>query len=203
MKASHTTLATANPPKAKIVVKQLNSIAKQRVLEKKLHDVLRSNKLAANVLLTVQKFHGLTDMPNALPKTKSRIQLLGTNARVKVYRGGRIGTILKVSGVGPLNFNFTISAGKSKTTYYPLGIGFKLKKKGVSKSEEFIARRNFASAEMHVYGTSLYFTDNYIPSAYGDLFEYYIIIQREDGRVGVIDPGIWHTNPPTVAPAVY
>jgi hypothetical protein len=202
MKTAHAQLAVANPPKTKIVVKQSTSIAKQRVLEKKLHTVLRSNKQTAKVMLTVRKFYGLTNMRHALQTTKCRVKLQGTNARVKQPHGPRVEGILEVSGAGALNFQFTISPGITKATYYPLGIGFRLKKKGINKQQALIARRNFASPEMHIYGPNLYFTDNYTPSSDGDLFEYYVIIQRaEDGRVGVIDPGIWHTNPPTVAPA--
>jgi hypothetical protein len=141
----------------------------------------------------VTEFHPVTDTRNGNPKTICDMELVEPNDRVTPNR--RINpTILRVSPGGPLNFHFKIiAADDSGDTYYPIGIGFRLKHNGASNRKDLTARETFASGAVHIYKTSLFFTDNYQYNSRKDLYEFDVIIQSaKDGQVGVIDPGIEH-----------
>jgi hypothetical protein len=196
MEAVNQNTTVANPPETRTETGQPDLIIEQRILETKLKNLVLSNQETANVVLRIIEFNGIADTRHCTPKTISEVELQGTNARVTQDRGRRNEAILKVTGEGPLNFRFEIDPGTTGGVYYPLGIGFKLKSAGPCQGKEFDARETFASGAVHIYGTSLFFTDNYDLESYGDLFEYYVIIQCvADGQVGIIDPGIWHVNP--------
>jgi hypothetical protein len=201
MKKLSKSSVAAKPRKARTVTAYSEPIVQEKVLDLRVRKVLLADKQTANVLLTVIEFNEITNIRHATPTTMTDIQLLGTNSRVTQPQGARNSAILNVTGGGPLNFHFMISPGTTRTVYYPVGIGFKLKTPGLSADKQCIARQNFASDAVHIYGTSLFFTDDYRQESYGDLFTYYVIIQREDGQVGIIDPGILHTNPPSGTPA--
>jgi hypothetical protein len=104
---------------------------------------------------------------------------------------------LLVKRGGPVNFRFTVAAGDGTgDTYFPVGISFAPPLPRTRTGGPNAARETFTPGAVHIYGTSLFFTDNYDAASRGRTYEFSLAIQRSrDGRIGVIDPGIVHVPP--------
>lgn len=109
--------------------------------------------------------------------------------------GGQSGT-LKVKRTG-VTLCFTIKAENPKHKYYPLGIAFvRRNNRGRDNDEDdVLGRKNFSFGKMHLFGRSLYITDNFRDVGPADRYKFSVIIQREhDGAIGIIDPPVEHEN---------
>jgi hypothetical protein len=97
------------------------------------------------------------------------------------------------SKLGPVVFKVKISP---KGAYSPAGIAFEHRKaRGAKKLKPGHLGANFPSEKVSVRGGILTFVDECKPSTAGHSFEYYVLIQRRDGALGIIDPGIQHDPP--------
>jgi hypothetical protein len=92
---------------------------------------------------------------------------------------------------GPVVFKVRISP---KGAYLPAGVAFEHTKalKGSRRMKSRHVRENFPSGKVSLRGGVLEFTDECRPITAGHSFEYYVLIQRRDGALGIIDPGIQH-----------
>jgi hypothetical protein len=189
---------TTAAPSAQSAVAELRTqaIGLQRYIERQLKTVVQSAPGTANVTLTVTGFRGVKNPRTCEPLVRCKIALVGASDRVKALPVKRPTKLVVYPG-GPLNFRFTVVAGdKSGNIYYPIGIAFCLKNSKTSTPNALHVRQTFASGAVHIYGTSMFFTDDYNYSSRGDIYNYYVIIQNaNDGQVGVIDPTIVHYPP--------
>ena len=104
--------------------------------------------------------------------------------------------ILPVKG-GGATFCFRIRSKNRSHTYYPLGIAFRRRNNRGRDNDkgDILGRKNFSFASMHLWGRSLYITDNFKDCGQGDRYKFSIIIQRQhDAAIGIIDPDLVHTS---------
>jgi hypothetical protein len=170
------------------------AIALQKYLERQVQQVVETSPGTARVTLTVTRFEGGGGPRGAVPKVDFLLAVDGPNDRVRGNHRSNPDYLLVQRG-GPVNLSFTIVAGDGTgDAYFPVGISFappRARRRGV-----VAARGTFTPGAVHIYGTTLYFTDNYDVASRGNIYEFSVAIQRSrDGRLGVIDPGIVHIPP--------
>jgi hypothetical protein len=141
----------------------------------------------AHVTLTVARPGDFKPIPGGY--TKCKVALSEKTGRIKLGPGG----LHKVheSRRGPVIFKVAISP---KGTYVPAGVAFEHTggRKGSKKLKPRHVRANFPAGKVGLGGGVLTFVDECKSNATGSSFEYYVLIQRKDGALGVIDPGIQH-----------
>ncbi len=172
------------------------AIALQKYLETQVQRVVEASPGTVHVLLTVTRFAGSGGPRGATPKVAFRLALEGPNDRVTGNRKSNPNYLLVKRG-GAINFKFTIGAGDATgDLYFPVGISFAPPRATAGTPGAIAARETFTPGAVHIYGTSLFFTDNYDLASRGNIFQFSGAIQRSrDGCVGVIDPGIVHIPP--------
>jgi hypothetical protein len=92
---------------------------------------------------------------------------------------------------GPIKFVIRMSP---KGSYFPAGVAFVPKRSpgGPRLLGLGAVRANFQSEPVVLENGVLTFTDNCISNTFGKWFEFYLYFQRNDGKQGIIDPGIQH-----------
>jgi|CZKI01.1.fsa_nt_gi hypothetical protein len=205
MKTRGKTSAATTSGGATIAQLRAAAIAKQRILERKLHELVQNSPGTAKVTLTVTKFNPVTDPHKGVPKTECIISL-EPNDRVKGDTPVNPTKLLvtpndlrkRCAPADPVNFEFKIASQNSKETYYPVGVSFSLKNPGPAAPSEQKIRSNFATGAMSIIGLSLFFTDNYYLGADPEnVYDFCVVVQcLSDGLIGVIDPCISHNPPP-------
>lgn len=99
-------------------------------------------------------------------------------------------------GGATIHFAIVTPSGGAKA-YYPVGIAFvRNSKPGYHrKDKDRIGRLNFLQSQIRPEGNCLYITDSFKDETHDDRYKFSVIIQRvRDGAIGIIDPGIDHTN---------
>ncbi len=184
----------ASYPRGEIARLRAEAIALQKYLERQVQQVVENSPGTARITLTVTCFEPSGNPRGAVPKVAFRLAVDGPNDRVKGIRRSNPDYLLVQPG-GPVNLSFTIVAGDGTgDAYFPVGISFappRGRRRGVVAAHE-----TFTPGAVHIYGPTLFFTDNYDAASRGNIYEFSVAIQRaRDGRLGVIDPGIVHIPP--------
>jgi hypothetical protein len=145
----------------------------------------------AHVTLTVARSKDFKAVPGGA-YTKCKVTLRENTGRVESRPDG--GHAVHDCGIGPVVFKVGISP---RGSYLPAGIAFEHTKalKGSKKIGARHVRENFPAAKVFLRGGVLEFTDECKSVTAGHSFEYYVLIQRRDGALGIIDPGIHHDPP--------
>lgn len=147
---------------------------------------------SAPINLTVGTFRDITTTTDT-PRwsTVSALEAVATpgQTRVTVPTGT---TKLVVTGSGAIDLVFTIlSSANDTSTYTPLGVWFVQTSgtqdpHGVANfSLQAITSSTITIRNLHV---------NSGPATAGPKWEYFLVIQRQDGKIGIIDPDIENDN---------
>lgn len=148
------------------------------------------------VTLTVTKFVDVL-------KSRARGGARNTKCKMKIANHPDAWMTKGIKG-GPPRLNiakggaticFWIKSADPGYNYFPLGIAFKRWKDSAprNKKKDTLGRTNFSFASMHLYGRSLYITDNFNDCGADDRYKFSVIIQRQhDGAIGIIDPPLDH-----------
>jgi hypothetical protein len=173
------------------------AISLQGYLVERLGAVVRSAQGTPTLNFRVKNFYAVDETSGGKPKIVYDLKLSGGGDRAS-QRAPNDPTIF-VSLGGAVSFEVTVTAaGGAIDLYYPIGIAFAAGNKARIKKRDVDVHDNFA--QTYVDGTSLFFTDYYLPTTYEASFKFSVIIQRaSDGKVGVIDPGIVHTPAPKLS----
>lgn len=184
-------------PPEKPPARRKKAIARQKALERKLRRIVESVPDTPHLRVTITRF--TPGKGGRAPVVAYRLSLVGKSDRVHLDLSVNPPRILVWKG-GPLNLRFTVAAaGTSRALFYPFGIA--LAYAGTinpceSPRKGILAHATFPTGSVHIYGTDLYFTDNYDPESRGDVYEYTLLVQdAQSGQIGVIDPGIVHIPP--------
>jgi|HubBroStandDraft_6_1064221.scaffolds.fasta_scaffold776463_2 hypothetical protein len=181
------------PAPGKLPQRRAKAIALQKTIERRLQRVVETVPGTAHVRVTITRFSG-----GRTPKVAYRLSLVGRNDRVTLDTSVRPPR-LRVWKGGPIDFRFTIAAaGTARQLYYPFGIAVVRAGKAAARSARpgIVVHETFPPGSVHIYGTSLYLTDNYDRPSAGETYEYTLLVQdARTGEVGVIDPGITHIPP--------
>jgi hypothetical protein len=123
--------------------------------------------------------------------TKCAVALSEKTGRVESGPGGN--HTVHDCARGPVVFKISIAP---KGAYLPAGVAFEHTKasKGSKKMKARHVRDNFPPGKVSLRGGMLEFTDECSAISAGHSFEYYVLIQRKDGALGIIDPGIQHDS---------
>jgi hypothetical protein len=141
----------------------------------------------AYVTLTVAKPSDFKAFPSGA-FTKCRVSLKEKTGRVESGPDGA--HRIHHSELGPVVFKVGISP---KGGYLPAGIAFERKgARGKGKLKPGHVGANFPAEKVSISGGILTFTDECKSNTAGMSFEYYVLIQRRDGALGIIDPEIHH-----------
>jgi len=92
---------------------------------------------------------------------------------------------------GPIEFSIKMAPAGA---YFPAGIAFVPKRSPGSPRLLGLGavRANFQTKPVVIDNGVLTFTDDCVSNTYGKWFEFYLYFQRNDGKQGIIDPGIQH-----------
>jgi hypothetical protein len=173
------------------------SMKLQKALERQLRRTVETAPETPHIRVTITGFTpGQDGRP---PVVAYRLSLAGKNDRVYLDTKADPPRIIVWKG-GPINLRFTVvAAGTSRALYYPFGVSLayagsinpiETPRRGI------LAHETFPPGSVHIYGTSLFLTDNYDPPSQGSVYEYTLLVQdAASGQVGVIDPGIVHIPP--------
>ena len=193
----------SKPSRAKLAVaiKEKETLVLQNYIQDELRKVVESAPGTASVIVTVTDFHAVTDTHIPYPLTDCKLAMESKNSRVKVVKNG-----LKISQGGPIGIHYKITGKEADDIYYPIGISFcptETTKKGkhpsasVGTAAATLARKNFSQDDVHIYGTSLFFTDSCCVAAEQQGYRFCLIVQSvKNAEVGVIDPAITNNPPP-------
>ncbi|HEY1764971.1 MAG TPA: hypothetical protein VGF85_08595 [Opitutaceae bacterium] len=184
-------------PPEKPPARRKKAIALQKALERKLRRVVETVPGTPHVRVTITRF--TPGKGGRAPTVAYRLSLVGKNDRVRLDTSVNPPRLLVWKG-GPLNIRFTLAAaGTTRALYYPFGIAlaytgtinpYQAPRRGV------LGHETFPPGSHHIYGTSLFLTDNYGLDSRGDVYEYTLLVQdAKSGQVGVIDPGLVHIPP--------
>jgi hypothetical protein len=180
-------------PAGTLPKRRARAIALQKAIERKLERIVETVPGTAHVRVTITRFSG-----GRAPKVAYRLALVGRNDRVTLDARVRPPRLLVRKG-GPINFRFIIAAaGSARRLYYPFGIALvragRARAPGATRGS--VVHETFPPGSVHIYGTSLFLTDNYDRPSAGETYEYTLLVQdAKTGDVGVIDPGIVHIPP--------
>ena len=145
----------------------------------------------ANVTLTVTDPKDFSAIPNAKGDAYTRCKVALSPKTGRVEMGPDNHHIIHQCHRGPVDFKVRVSP---KGVYLPTGIAFEHTKapKGAKKLKTGAVRDNFPIDKVVIRDGVLKFTDKCNSNTAGMSFEYYVFIQRKDGELGIIDPGIAH-----------
>ena len=174
--------------------KQTAAMNIQNYIQKQLQEVVETAPGTAIVNVVVTKFYGLTETTAPFPLTHCKLSMAKPNLScVEIVDN----SVMVTRKGAPVSFQYKISGTATDDTYYPIEISFCPKKKkgeekpDVSTKSEKVARKKFSTDAMHIYGSSLFFTDSYCADADKLGYRFCLIVQSvKTGEVGVIDPGI-------------
>ncbi len=158
------------------------------------------NNATATVTFTVTNFVDILTTTNGQPKTQFSFDVTNSGGgRVTKYTPPLpVGSppLLKVNngydqpsspGV-PLNFQYIVASGINGATFSPIGVDFVLRAGNQGSS----AYSNFPPPMWVFSNLGLIFEDVYL--SYLGQYDFYLIIRRQDGAIGIIDPCILHEN---------
>jgi hypothetical protein len=145
----------------------------------------------ANVTLIVTHPKGFRAVPAAKGGAYTRCKVVLRSNTGRVESGPNNHHVVHHCEHGPVVFKVRISP---KGAYHPTGVAFEHTKapRGAKKLKAGAVCDNFPSDKVAIRDGVLEFTDNCHACTAGMSFEYYVFIQRKDGKLGIIDPGIAH-----------
>jgi hypothetical protein len=146
-----------------------------------------------NVTFTVTKPKAFSAVPNKKHRTHytpCEVSLSPSKGRVTLELGSKAFAVHECAK-GPVEFNISMAP---KGAYFPAGIAFVPLRspRGPGLMGQGAVRANFQADEVIIENGVLTFTDNCNSNTFGKWFEFYLFFQRNDGKQGVIDPGIHH-----------
>ena len=145
----------------------------------------------ANVTLTVANPRHFRAFPHAKGDAYTRCKVALSPRTGRVEMGPDNHHTIHQCRRGPVVFKVRVSP---KGVYHPTGVAFEHTKapRGVKRLKHPAVRDNFPVEKVVIRDGVLEFTDKCNSNTAGMSFEYYVFIQRKDGALGVIDPGIKH-----------
>jgi hypothetical protein len=183
--------ANADGLSASEIKSMQGSFDKQTVLRKALLKSLSGSKEPDIVTLIVTKSSGsIGNATNDIffcPKPKVKVN------QGKPFIPGTTGlkgllTALNLKQGIPKTVKLTVEDGMGKHTYFPIGVAL-LRKPGTQNLEVATTKKLFSDSTTDLFGTYMYitFSSRFILK---NISKYAVIVQREDGSIGVIDPGV-------------
>ncbi len=202
----------STPSRAEVAsaTKQGDALVLQNYIQKQLQEVVENAPETAVVNVVVTKFFGLKETSAPLPLTQCSLVMPKPNPRVKIVKDDHgEDSVQVIPEGGPVCFQYKISGTAADDTYYPIGISFcpipktpvagtpAAKTPVITAASQAVARKNFSTDAVHIYGTSLFFTDSFCADADKLGYRFCLIVQSvKTAEVGVIDPGLGNPAPP-------
>jgi hypothetical protein len=186
---------TAAPTQAQQA--RIRALDLQELIDNMLHGSLEKARRKDNVEITITRFQDVLATDKELDGNKpARLcdHLISLNGRKPVSPKNKLlGKLFKKST--PKTIKITVVDGETpknqpKHIYYPIGIAFRSasNKKEKDKRSE-VHKEDFENGRVYLFGETMFLTINR-EFDFEHLKEYAVIVQRDDTRIGVIDPPV-------------